>query len=364
MRYLGLAFLLCLYTLCSHADRIKDIASIAGVRPNHLIGYGLVVGLDGSGDQTTQLPFSATSVSSLLAHMGINVPPNNPGQVKNAAVVIVTTELPAFIRPGQQIDVIVSSVGNAKSLRGGTLLMTPLKGVDGQIYAIAQGSVIVGGISAQGPNSSTQINHTSVGRIPNGAQVERMVPINLSKEPYVDIELNQEDFQTATHVATAIDRRFHQKISTVVDGRLIRVTAPADSTNRAQLISNIQALDVTLAPAKARVVINSRTGSVVMTSQVTIDECAVAHGNITVSISSEPQVSQPNMLSGGTTTVTAKDTVTIASQAKYLVRLKSETSLADVVRALNIIGANPQDLISILQAMKAAGSLHADLEIL
>jgi len=362
---------LCSLSLCgplaapaAHAERLKDLASIAGVRQNQLMGYGLVVGLDGSGDQTTQTPFTVQSVVSMLQQLGVNLPQGTTLQLKNVAAVMVTTALPAFAQPGQTLDVTVSSMGNAKSIRGGTLLMTPLKGADGQIYAMAQGNVLVGGVGAQAAGSSVQINHLSVGRISSGATVERAVATTLGDAGGIRLELNNTDFSTASRVVDAINKHFGGGIAAALDGRVIRVQSPSSPDQRVAFIGALESLDVTPAQMAAKVILNARTGSVVMNQAVTLDTCAISHGNLSVSISAEPAVSQPNPLSGGQTVAGQTAQIDIKKEPGRVVMLKAGANLAEVVKALNAIGASPQDLLAILQAMKAAGSLRAELEII
>jgi flagellar P-ring protein precursor FlgI len=349
----------------SHAERLKDLASIQGVRQNQLMGYGLVVGLDGSGDQTTQTPFTVQSVMSMLQNMGVNLPPGGASlQLKNVAAVMVTSSLPAFAQPGQTLDVTVSSMGNAKSLRGGTLLMTPLKGADGQIYGMAQGNVVVGGAGAAANGSQAQINHLSVGRISAGATVERAVATALGQVDVVNLELRETDFSTASRVVDAINKRFGPETAAAMDGRVIRVRAPESSDQRVAFLGALESLNVTPAEMAAKVILNARTGSVVMNQMVTLDNCAVSHGNLSVVINTEPSVSQPAPFSKGQTVVTATSQIDIRKEPGKVMLLKGGTNLADVVKALNAIGATPQDLVAILQAMKAAGSLRAELEII
>ncbi|MBI5900950.1 MAG: flagellar basal body P-ring protein FlgI [Rhodocyclales bacterium] len=345
------------------AERIKDIASLAGVRANQLVGYGVVVGLDGSGDQTTQTPFTVQSMISMLSAMGINMPPGQSLQLKNVAAVMVTASLPAFARAGQTIDITVSSIGNAKSLRGGTLILTPLKGADGQIYAMAQGNVTVVGAGASGAGSKVTVNHLSVGRIAAGATVEREVPMPLGQGEFVHLELNSTDFSTAQQMVEAINRMAPGTAS-AADGRQVRVKAPANADERVAFIGRIENLDVTPAKMAAKVIVNSRTGSVVMNQAVLLDNCAVAHGNLSVSVSTDNTVSQPGALSGGQTASVANAQIEIKQEGAALMNLKAGANLAEIVRALNSLGANPQDLIAILQAMKSAGALRAELEII
>ncbi|HRP22697.1 flagellar basal body P-ring protein FlgI [Thauera sp.] len=344
-------------------ERIKDLASIAGVRDNQLVGYGLVVGLDGSGDQTTQTPFTVQSIVNMLGNMGVTLPPGTNLQLKNVAAVMVTATLPAFARPGQAIDVTVSSIGNAKSLRGGTLVMTPLKGADGQVYAIAQGNMAVGGAGAQGGGASLVINHLSAGRIPGGATVERAVPAMLGEGESVTFELRDTDFGTARRVVDAINLSY-PGAARALDGRSIQVRAPLDSSARVAFLGQLENLEVTPVQQAAKVIVNSRTGSVVMNQRVTLQNVAVAHGNLTVTVSTEAQVSQPAPFSGGQTVVTQTGQVDIAQEGGALFNVRGGANLADVVRALNALGAKPMDLVSILQAMKAAGALRAELEVI
>lgn len=346
------------------AERLKDLTTIQGVRENQLIGYGLVVGLDGSGDQTTQTPFTVQSVMSMLQSMGVTVPPGTNMQLKNVAAVMVTTSLPAFAQPGQTLDVTVSSMGNAKSLRGGTLLLTPLKGADGQIYGLAQGNIVVGGAGASASGSRAQVNHLSVGRISSGATVERSVPATLGQGDSVFIELKEANFSTAARVVEAVNRHFGPGTASAQDARVIRVHAPALSDERVAFLGALENLRVTPGESAAKVILNARTGSVVMNQAVTLENCAVSHGNLSVLISTEPVISQPAPFSGGQTVVAATSQIELHSAPGQVMLLKGGTSLSDVVKALNAIGASPQDLLAILQAMKAAGALRAELEII
>ena len=345
------------------AERIKDLATVAGVRDNQLVGYGLVVGLDGSGDQTTQTPFTVQSIINMLGNMGVALPPGTNLQLKNVAAVMVTANLPPFARPGQAIDVTVSSIGNAKSLRGGTLVMTPLKGADGQVYAIAQGNMVVGGAGAQGGGASQVINHLSAGRIPGGATVERSVPTMLGQGDSVIFELRDSDFGTARRVVDAINLAYPGAAS-ALDGRSIQVRAPMDSSARVAFLGHVENLQVTPVQQAAKVIVNSRTGSVVMNQRVMLQNCAVAHGNLTVTVNNRAEVNQPPPFSGGQTVVTQAGQVDIEQEGGTLFNVQGGANLADVVKALNSLGAKPMDLVSILQAMKAAGALRAELEVI
>ncbi|HOA92794.1 MAG TPA: flagellar basal body P-ring protein FlgI [Quisquiliibacterium sp.] len=353
----------------AQAERIKELASVQGVRQNQLIGYGLVVGLDGSGDQTTQAPFTAQSVQSMLSQLGIQLPPGVTPQLRNSAAVMVTTQLPAYAQPGQQIDVTVSSLGNAKSLRGGTLLLTPLRGADGQIYAMAQGNLVVGGAGAAAGGSKVQINHLSAGRVPGGATVERSVPNPALNGDAIRLELTRTDFSLVRQVAEAINRQMPAAAGTPVtaqalDARVIRVQLPIDPAARVAFMADLENIEVSPAQPVPKVIVNARTGSVVMNQTVALQPSAVAHGNLSVTISSTPVVSQPGPFSQGTTQVAEKTDIQIKQDGGAIMQLQASAKLADVVKALNALGATAQDLIAILQALKASGSLKADLEII
>jgi len=354
----------CASVLPAHAERIMDLANIQGVRANQLMGYGLVVGLDGSGDQTTQTPFTVQSLTNMLSQLGVQLPPGTNLQLKNVAAVMVTASLPAFAKPGQSLDITVSSLGNAKSLRGGTLLFTPLKGADGQIYAMAQGNVIVGGAGASAGKSSVQINHLSAGRIPAGATVERAVISPFSQSDVITLELQTTDFSTAKRVVDAVNASFGTIVAQAIDGRVVQVSAPALSQDRVAFMARLENIDVERVIPPAKVIINARTGSVVMNQMVTLERCAVTHGNLSVSINSTPVISQPAPLSQGQTVVTEKVDIQLKQEGGNLVMMEAGAKLADVVKALNALGATPQDLVAILQAMKVSGSLRAELEVI
>jgi flagellar P-ring protein precursor FlgI len=353
-RRMGAVILACawLFLPLARAERLKELASIEGVRNNQLVGYGLVVGLDNSGDQTTQTPFTSQSVLNMLAEMGVNLPLDQVRsiQLKNVAAVMVTADHPPFARPGQAIDVTVSSIGNAKSLRGGTLLMTPLKGADGLVYAMAQGNVAVGGAGAAAPGAQAQVNHLSAGRIPGGATVERAVPTPVGQGAYVNYELRQMDFDLASRIVRTVNQTMGEGTAEAIDGRRFRVRAPELSDARVTFMARLENLEVTPAPAAAKVVMNARTGSVVMNQKVAIDACAISHGNLSVIVEEGA--------------FRRSGRVQLAVDGTNLLSLEAGVNLADVVKALNSLGANPQDLLAILQAMKAAGALRADLEII
>ena len=346
------------------AVRIKEVAAVQGVRSNPLVGYGLVVGLDGTGDQTTQTPFTTQSLAAMLQQMGVTVPAGTSMQLRNVAAVMVTAQLPPFAQPGQNIDINVSSVGNAKSLRGGTLIATPLKGADGQIYALAQGNLIVGGAGAAAGGSKVTINHLSAGRIPDGASVERAVPTPLLQGDSLQLGLNASDFGTARAVSAAINANKGAGTATPLDGRTVRVRMPADGGDRVGFLADIENLPLVLQRPSARVTLNARTGTVVMNDAVTLGACAVAHGSLSVVISTTPLVSQPNPLGQGSTVQAEKSDIAITQQGGALMNMPAGAKLTDVVKALNALGATPMDLLAILQAMKSAGALHAEIEVI
>jgi flagellar P-ring protein precursor FlgI len=345
--------------------RIKEVAAVQGVRSNQLVGYGLVVGLDGTGDQTTQTPFTTQSLNAMLQQFGITLPPGANLQLKNVAAVMVTAQLPPFALPGQTIDVTVSSAGNAKSLRGGTLIATPLKGADGQVYALAQGNLVVGGAGASANGSKVQINHLSAGRIPEGASVERAVATPLLDGNSLQLGLNASDYATARAVAEAINAFKGEGTAAAMDGRTVNVRMPSGlAGERVAFLADIENLPLVLERPAARVVLNARTGSVVMNEAVTLGACAVAHGGLSVTISTTPMVSQPNEFAQGQTVRVDQSEITVTQQEGALLSLPAGTQLTDVVKALNLLGATPMDLLAILQAMKSAGALRAELEVI
>ncbi|MEI8325308.1 MAG: flagellar basal body P-ring protein FlgI [Betaproteobacteria bacterium] len=353
--------------LSAQAVRIKEVAGVQGVRSNQLTGFGLVVGLDGTGDQTTQMPYTSQGLANYLQQMGIVLPAAAAAQlqIKNVAAVLVTAQLPAFAQPGQTIDVNVSSVGNAKSIKGGMLITTPLRGADGEIYALAQGNLVVAGAGAAAGGSKVQVNHLSAGRIPGGAQVERTVATPLQLGDSISLNLNASDFQTARQMAQVINAKMGEGLARALDGRTVQVKAPTEADARVTFIAELEELTLESSIPAGRVVINARTGSIVLNQAVTLGPCAVAHGNLSISISTTAAVSQPNALStGGQTAVTQKSDITIKADPGMLIQVPASPQLADVVRALNSLGATPQDLLAILQAIKAAGALNAELEVI
>ena len=349
----------------ARAERIKDIASINGVRSNQLVGYGLVVGLDGTGDKTTQVQFTVQSLKSMLAKLGVTVPANVNPQLKNVAAVIVHADLPPFAKPGQTIDVTVSSLGNAESLRGGSLLMTPLKGADGQTYALAQGNLIVSGFGAEGADgSSVTVNVPSAGRIPNGGTVERGVASPFGQDPRLVMNLNGPDFTTAQRVANSINQTLGPGSARALDATSIEVRAPQDPAEKVAFASMVENLQVDPAAAPARVIINSRTGTVVIGSEVRVEPAAVAHGNLTVTVSESINVSQPGALARGQTVVTPESDVSVQEDASKMFLLDTGVSLNDLVAAVNRVGAAPGDLVAILEALQRVGALRAQLIVI
>ncbi|HYS68566.1 MAG TPA: flagellar basal body P-ring protein FlgI [Paraburkholderia sp.] len=359
----------------AHAERLKDLVQIQGVRDNPLIGYGLVVGLDGTGDQTTQTPFTTQTLANMLANLGISINNQAAGssnsqsslsniQLKNVAAVMVTAVLPPFARPGEAIDVTVSSLGNAKSLRGGTLLLTPLKGADGQVYALGQGNVAIGGAGASANGSKVQVNTLNAGRIAGGAIVERAVPTSVSQAGTMQLELNDMDYDTTQRVVAAVNNAFGSGTASALDGRTVQLRAPADPEQQVAFMAQLQNLDVKPGQAAAKVILNARTGSIVMNQMVTLQSCAVAHGNLSVVINTQPVVSQPGPFSNGQTVAARQSQIQMKQDNGALKLVTAGANLAEVVKALNALGATPADLMSILQAMKAAGALRADLEII
>lgn len=350
----------------AQAERIKDLASVAGVRTNQLVGYGLVVGLDGTGDQTTQAPFTVQSIENMLQRFGVTVPPNTNPMLKNVAAVTVTADLPPFAKPGQTIDVTVATIGNASSLRGGALIMTPLRGADSQIYAMAQGNVLVSGFGINGKDGSRiSLNVPSSGRIPNGASVERAVPVRFAADPHLVLNLNTPDFTTAARVAAAINHTLGDGSAEALDPVSIRVVAPLDANQRISYLAALEAVEVEPGEAPARVIVNSRTGTVVISAHVRVTAAAVAHGSLSVTITERNEVSQPSPLSqGGQTVVTPRSNVDVQQADARMFVFQSGVTLDEIVRAVNQVGAAPSDLVAILEALKEAGSLRAELIVI
>jgi flagellar P-ring protein precursor FlgI len=361
----GLFAVLLFASFGAQAERVKDLASVSGVRGNQLIGYGLVVGLDGTGDQTSQTPFTIQSIRNMLAKFGVTIPPNVNPQLKNVAAVTVRADLPPFAKPGQTIDVTVDSIGNATSLRGGSLLMTPLRGIDGEVYAIGQGSLVVSGFGVQGRDGSRiSVNVPSSGRIPNGATVERAVPNNFATEPYVVLNLNTPDFTTAARLTEGINQMLGPDTARAIDAVSVRVQAPTDPSQRIAYLSVLEAIEIQPGEAPAKVIVNSRTGTVVIGSAVRVTPAAVAHGSLSVTITERSDVSQPNPLSAGQTVVTPRSDIQVEQPEARMFVFNAGVNLDEIVRAVNQVGAAPGDLVAILEALKEAGALRAELIVI
>lgn len=352
-----------LATVVAQAERIKDITSISGVRSNQLIGYGLVVGLDGTGDKA---PFTTQTFRNMMNEFGITLPQGTDPKLKNVAAVSVTAELPPFSKPGQRVDVTVSSLGNAKSLRGGSLLFTPLKGADGGIYAVAQGNLVVGGFGAEGNDgSSITVNVPSVGRIPNGATVEQAVPSSFGRGDSLVFNLDQPDFTTARSMTEKINELLGPGTAEALDATSIRVSAPRDTSQRVAYLSVIENLEIETGTERAKIIINSRTGTIVMGQRVQIEPVAVTHGNLTVTITEDFEVAQPNALAEGETVVVPQTNINIDDGGdNRMFKFGPGVTLDDIVKAVNEIGAAPGDLMAILEAMKQAGALKAELIVI
>ncbi|MGR9046096.1 MAG: flagellar basal body P-ring protein FlgI [Gammaproteobacteria bacterium] len=349
----------------ARAERIKDLASIAGVRQNQLVGYGLVVGLANKTGDSIQFTSTSQGLRSMLARLGMRLPPGINTKSKNVALVAIHAELPPFVKPGQTIDVTVSSIGDAKSLRGGSLLMSPLKGADGQVYAIAQGSLVVGGLSASGQDGSKiTVNNPSVGRIPSGATVERAVPTPFADGNELIFNLHSADFTTANRMAAAINRTLGPNVARAMDAASVRVSAPSDPSQRVTFASMVENMLVSPDDAPARIIVNSRTGTVVINSKVSVQPAAVSHGNLTVTISENPQVSQPEPFSRGQTVVVPQSDITIEEERNRMFVFNPGVSLDEIVKAVNNVGAAPSDLVAILEALKSAGALRAELIVI
>jgi flagellar P-ring protein precursor FlgI len=349
----------------AQAERVKDLASVAGVRTNQLVGYGLVVGLDGTGDQTSQAPFTIQSIKNMLAQFGVTVPPDSNPQLKNVAAVTVNAELPPFAKPGQTIDVSVSSIGNAGSLRGGTLLLAPLRGADGEVYAMAQGSLIVSGFGVSGRDGSRiAVNVPSGGRIPGGATVEREVPSSFATAPVITLNLNSPDFTTATRLAEGINRMLGAGTANAVDAVSVQVAAPVDASQRIAYVSALEQLEVQPGEAPARVIVNSRTGTVVIGSNVRVLPAAVSHGSLSVTITERTDVSQPNAFGRGNTVEVPRSEIEVKQPEGRMFKFEAGVNLDAIVDAVNRVGAAPGDLVAILEALKQAGALRAELIVI
>lgn len=364
----ALLTLLTLYSLLSDmpalATPLMDLVDVEGVRANQVIGYGLVVGLDGSGDKS-QVKFTNQSVANLIKQFGINLPPNVDPKLKNVAAVTVTASIPPSYSPGQTVDVTVSSLGDAKSLRGGQLLMTPLLGVDGEVYALAQGALVVGGVKAEGRSgSSVSINSANTGLIANGATIERMIASDFSERSEVMLNLRQPSFQTASHVAQAVNQQFGPGTATALSGTQVSLRAPLPSNQRISYMALLESIDVQEGRTRPKVVFNSRTGTVVVGQGVRVKAAAVSHGNLAVTISETPQVSQPGAFSGGETAVVPRSDVAVNQQRNPMFAWPDGADLQSIIKTVNSLGATPDDVMSILQALETAGALNAELIVI
>ncbi|HET7809729.1 MAG TPA: flagellar basal body P-ring protein FlgI [Steroidobacteraceae bacterium] len=350
----------------ARAERVKDLASVQGVRNNQLVGYGLVVGLDGTGDQTSQTPFTLQSIKNMLARYGVTIPPGTNPQLKNVAAVTVTADLPAFAKPGQAIDITVASIGNAGSLRGGQLILTPLRGADGQVYAMAQGSLVVSGFGVSGKDGSRiAVNVPSSGRVPNGATVEREVPTGFEQTPFVILNLHTPDFTTSARLVEGINKLLGDDTAQAMDGVSVRVAAPADPNQRIAYLSTLEQIEIEPGDAPARVIVNSRTGTVVIGSHVRVMPAAVSHGSLTVTITERASVSQPYEFSRqGETVVVPESSINVDQPQARMFVFNAGVDLNDIVRAVNQVGAAPGDLVAILEALKESGALRAELIVI
>jgi flagellar P-ring protein precursor FlgI len=345
-----------------HKVLIRDVASVEGVRDNSLIGYGLVVGLKGTGDRQ-QTFFTVQTLASILARMGVQIPTTSV-RVNNVAAVFVTASLPPFSRPGMHLDVTVSSSGDARSLEGGLLLLTPLYAADGQVFAAAQGPLVVGGYAVGSATNSKQVNHPTVGRVPDGALVERDSSLDLAKLEHLSLLLNDANFSTAEQVASAINHEWSSPVATAVDGRRVEIKVPAsDSQSVPAVLARIENLPVEVR-RRAKVVVNERTGTVVLGKDVRVGAVSILHGSFSIEVTTTLAVSQPNPLSKGTTEVVPETKVTATDTPARNVELGEGASVEQLVTRLQAIGATARDVVSILQAVKAAGALEADLEVI
>ncbi len=365
MKKIFLLTCLAIFSGSSYSERIKDIAGVDGVRVNQLVGYGLVVGLDGTGDQTNQAPFTSQSFKSMLKQFGISMPDGASFQTKNVAAVAIHAELPPFAKPGQKIDITVSSIANAKSLRGGALLLSPLKALDGNIYAVAQGNLIVGGFGAEGKDGSkVTVNVPSVGRIPDGAMVERAVATRFGGEDNIVFNLHTPDFTTAKRVADSINDLMGPDVAKPLDATSISVQAPTDRSQRVDYLSLLENVHVTPGQSSAKIIINSRTGTIVVGQHVRVAPVAVTHGSLTVTVREDVNVSQPNALGEGDTLVVPDSDLEVTEESGPMFNFAPGPTLNDIVKAVNEVGAAPGDLMAILEALKQAGALKAEIMVI
>ncbi len=365
LAYLLLISAMLLLTPMVQAERIKDLASIDGVRSNQLIGYGIIVGLNGTGDKDTDSPYTLNSLKSMLSQLGVQIPADAKIKPKNAAAVIIHANLPAFAKPGQKIDITVASLGNATSLRGGSLLMSPMRGGDGKVYAVAQGNLVVGGLTASGQDGSRiTINIPTTGRVPNGASIELASPNAFNKGSSLTLNLHRADFTTARRMVESINRTIGPGTAKALDAASVKVNAPTDSGQKVSFVAFLQELEIEPGEAAAKVIINSRTGTVVINSHVRVSPAAVSHGNLVVTISENAEVSQPGALSPGQTVVVPQSDIAVLEETNHMFLFSPGASLNEVVRAVNEVGAAPSDLVAILEALKEAGALRAELLVI
>ncbi|MDT3671914.1 MAG: flagellar basal body P-ring protein FlgI [Aromatoleum sp.] len=345
------------------AQALGRLVHVEGVRENQLVGYGLVVGLQGSGD-STQVKFSGQSVTNMLKQFGVRLPEGNSTKLKNVATVMVSAVFPPGYRKGQTIDIAVSSLGDAKSLRGGTLLLTPLRAADGEIYALAQGHLVVGGLSAQGASgSSVTVNTATAGRVPNGATVEREIETDFDTAPMVRLSLKRPHFQTATNIVNTINRKFGD-VATTRDATSVEVAAPADPTQRVAFVAMLEGLPIDIGEALPKVVFNSRTGTVVIAEGVRVRAAAISHGALKVVISESPQVSQPAPFGRGETVVTPESRVAVGQDAAQMFKWPEGANLQAIIDTINSTGASPDDVMAILQALDQAGAIDGELIVI
>ncbi|MBU3057567.1 flagellar basal body P-ring protein FlgI [Pseudomonas indica] len=353
-----------IWQTAAHGVPLMDLVDIEGIRGNQLIGYGLVVGLDGTGDKN-QVKFTSQSVANMIKQFGVNLPPNTDPKLKNAAAVMVTANVPPSYSAGQTIDVTVSSLGDAKSLRGGLLLMTPLQGVDGETYALAQGNLVVGGLKAEGASgSSVAINSATTGLIPNGATIEQMIPSDFALRDDVMLNIRKPSFQTASKVVEAVNARFGSGTATALDATKVSLRAPVSSNQRIGFMAMLEAVEVDEGRVRPKVVFNSRTGTVVVGQGVRVKAAAVAHGTLTVTISENPQVSQPAPFSQGQTAVVPQSDVAVTQDKNAMFKWPEGASLESIINTVNSLGATPDDVMSILQSLERAGALNAELIVI
>ncbi|MDF1690895.1 MAG: flagellar basal body P-ring protein FlgI [Zhongshania sp.] len=349
----------------AQAERVKDLVNVAGVRENQLVGYGLVVGLSGTGDQTSQAQFTIQSIRNMLTGFGVRIPDNVSPQLKNVAAVTVHASLPAFAKPGQTLDVTVSSIGNSASLRGGSLLMAPMMGADGQVYAVAQGSLLVGGLGVAGADGSkVTVNIPSAGRIPNGAIIERAAPSAMSANGEIMLNLKKADFTTAHRLVEEINSKFGAGTASAMDSATVKVLGPSNADRSVTFISMLETLEITPAEAIARVVVNSRTGTIVIGGNVRVMPAAVTHGSLTVSITERVDISQPGAFSGGQTVAAQESSIDVQETGSRMFLLDAGVTLEEIVKAINKVGAAPSDLVAILEALDQAGALRAELLVI